>query len=306
MGTQQRTEAALDAMIYALNQGPEATDRGSGLGRLLDHLSSQESSPNLVSPSKREFKRQNTSKAMLSAMQRDPFFKEYVDPYTNAIWRPNTASIEPASWVRSRERKSAAAAARAAEAATSAAAVAAAAEPSAIEPELERTLRDIAVASSPRPPLPPWDPFDTHMLIDSIMKCSVRSASSGRLSPLMRGSPRRSPDAITRHQWSGWSREQSIEAATLMHSPGHLRGYTRELAYSARHRHRDFMATPYSKVAAMYPGGDNPASDTQAINFMKGLHTVKTAPRKLSPRSPDRRAKPRLCTRFQELNRTGM
>ena len=153
------------------------------------------------------------------------------------------------------------------------------------------------------------------------MRCSVRTTHSGRKTPLLGASPRRSDEVIGRHSWDGMSREQTIEAVSLMHSPGHVRGYTRECAralwnkepmpdiplrhptlasHSLRHAHVDFAATPYRKVANMYPGGAHPEDDPQAIIFMRGLSTVKVTPslkRGLVLRDRPR-SLPRLCTRY--------
>ncbi len=278
----RRSEAALDAMINALSAGPEASDRVTGLGRLLTHLSSPVPSPVSRRP---PLKRASTSRFVIKA----EVVKEDVDPYTNAIWRPSTPAILP-----ERHRPVPAAKRAAADEGNDE-------ELSTVQPVLVEALRGLcesAVLGSSRsvPSLERWENRDTHHLLQSIMRNSVRTTLTGRSSPLLRGSPRREAHAIDRHSWDGWSREQSIEAVSLMHSPGQVRGYTRQLNRSLRHEHRDFTATPYHKVARMYPGGAHPEDDSQAISFMRGLSVVRTAP--APPSRVGERSLPRLCTRF--------
>ena len=114
--------------------------------------------------------------------------------------------------------------------------------------------------------------------------------------PHHRMSPVRTAAVINRHDWGG-GRDQTIEAVSIMHSPGHLRGYSRALKGRSP-PHGRYVATAYHKVSHMYPGGENPESDVYAANFMKGMgpfvHTGSPL-RRLPPRV---RSLPRLCTSY--------
>jgi len=293
---EKRTELALDAMIHALSQNPDG-DRINRLANLLEHMERPK-------PLKRILRRSmKASKNIpLPNLKID---RSHIEAYTNAYWRPDTAEEEKPPHRQVVEALS---------------------SPESSKPVLLEALRGISSsaeeaadaadasihASTPlRPtqslpaltaPAREWSPHDTHRLLDSIMKKTVKEtllSSQMHSNSLVRGSPRRTPSTISRHVWSVSGslsgREQTIEAVSMMHSPGHVRGYTRELATSPR-QHHDYTATPYKRVARMYPGGDHPESDVQAASFMKGLGPVVRTARSPPPRLD--RSAPRLCTRF--------
>jgi len=272
---------ALDAMLEAITGGTDGKDLSprDSLGKLLEHLAN----PKPVLSNKPELRRLGASKG-LKADQPSNNAREQIDPYTNAVWRPNTGE--------GTHRKR---------------------EAVAKEPEgqatpltlmLVETLREIgsssAAASTPSRTTGkrPWRDTDTHNLVESLCRSSVRSTlSQSQSHPHLRSSPRRTPTTISRHNWDGWSREQTIAAVSMMHSPGQLRGYSRELSVSPRHQHWGYRATAYNSVACRYPGGSGPQSDPRAASFMKGLGPVVRVPAARPPQ-PETRSPPRLCTRF--------
>ena len=264
--------AALDGMLSVLTS---SDDRTRSFAKLIDMTSGTSSSPKPVrSPLKRASHSQR--RAELARLAREVAVP--ADLYENAFWRPKTPAPPPPS----------------------------SAELDAADKELLlEALRSLSSSvEPPREPRPErlWHPGDTHKLCDSIFSTSLHSslARPPREPRLFRSPPKREAAAISLHGWSGWSREQSVEATTMMHSPGHLRGYSRELS-AAPHRHRDYEATPYRKVQNMYPGGLHPETDPQAINFMKGYGTMRTsAPRSLS-RIKESKSSPRLCTSYTSM-----